>query len=138
MLETAYQAKIMKEWTKVGGHNVNGNYTKSGEADLQGGYPVNIGNEVKEIGAPLTPIMILRYLVVEVKTEEDYHRVMKCVKLITDHEGDEIYQIVEGCKGLKKHEPLQIHKINRVRKKGGLALVAWNFEQVKQYVEENT
>lgn len=61
MLESKYQAKIIKAIEKKGGHVVNGQFTKKGEADLQCGYPVD---------------GVLRYLAVEVKTEKDYHRVM--------------------------------------------------------------
>lgn len=102
----------------IGGKAINGTYTKSGEADIQGGYPIN---------------SILRYIAIEVKTELDYHRVMRCIDEI-----DGLYVIKTGIKGLKKHEPLQIHKINEVRKKGGLALVAFNFKQVKEYVDDVT
>jgi hypothetical protein len=117
MKEQDYQSKIMKNWYAIGGYNVNGNYTKAGEADIQGGYPVD---------------GILRYLVVEVKTEKDYHRVMSGLTI----EGG-LYAI-RDVKKLKDHEPLQIHKINEIRKRGGLALVAYNFKQVQMYVKENT
>jgi len=129
MLESGYQKKIMDKWEEAGGHVVNGIYSKSGEADLQGGFPISIGNEVAEIGAPVTPIMLLVHLVVEVKTEEDYHRVMGCLV-----EEDGLYRILPGVKGLKDHEPMQIKKINEVRKRGGLGLIAWDFSQVQTYV----
>ena len=134
MNESYYQAKIMKEWEAIGGHNVNGNYTKSGEADLQGGYP-HTDMYLKPTGDKLHPFksevekrIRLLYLVVEVKTEEDYARVMKC---IVEENGR---YVIQNTKGLKKHEPLQIAKINMVRDKGGLAVIAWNFKQVQDYV----
>lgn len=115
--ETYYQKKIMDAILKEGGQVVNGRYTKIGEADLQCGYPVN-GR--------------LLYLAVEVKTEKDYYRVMSAIKEV---EGE--FEIIDRSK-LKEHEPMQINKINKVRKRGGLALVAWNIEQVKEYVDEQT
>ncbi len=118
MKEAAYQSKIMISLEAIGGKSINGQYSKSGEADIQGGYPIND---------------ILRYIAIEVKTELDYHRVMKCIDVI-----DGLYVIKTGVKGLKQHEPMQIHKINDVRKKGGLALVAFEFKQVKEYVNDNT
>ena len=134
MLETGYQAKIMKGWVAIGGHNVNGTYTKNGEADLQGGWPVITYIQVSEDGfiAAAHKNIRLLYLVVEVKTEKDYYRVMECIDLVDG------YYKINGKKGLKKHEPLQIAKINQVRKKGGLAVIAFSFEQVEQYVKGNT
>jgi len=127
MNEQAYQSKIIKAIESRGGHVINGQYTRAGEADLQCGYPVEtmLGNCVT-----------LHYLAVEVKTEEDYARVMKCVD-ITIVDGVEQLKL-NGKKGLKKHEPLQITKINSVRRKGGLALIAWSFEQVEQYIKDST
>lgn len=112
MRESGYQSKIIKAIEAEGGHVVNGNFTKSGEPDLQCGYPVD-GQ--------------LLYLAVEVKTEADYYRVMRGV--------DRDYNIVD-IKKLKKHEPVQMAKIRQIRKKGGLALVAYNFTQIKEYVNE--
>ncbi len=102
----------MDKIISIGGHVVNGNYTKAGEADLQCGYPVN-GK--------------LLHLCVEVKTPKDYERVMRAV--------DEDYNIINQ-KPLKKHEPVQMAKIRQVRKRGGLALVAYSFDQVKEYINE--
>ena len=113
MKEQTYQKKIITDLEKFGGYAVNGIYTKDGEADLQTGYPVN---------------GILQYLVIEVKTKHDYERVMSGIE---DENG--IYQIT-NVKKLKPHEPLQIHKINLVRRKGGLGLVAYCFKQVQEYV----
>jgi len=110
MREQGYQSKIMKTIEEMGGHCVNGVYSKSGEADLQCGYPV--GDR-------------LLYIAIEVKTEKDYYRVMRAI--------DKDYNIVNSS-SLKVHEPLQIAKIRMVRNKGGLALVAFNIEQIKEYV----
>ena len=45
---------------------------------------------------------------------------------------------LNGKTGLKEHEPLQMAKIRRNRAKGGLALVAYSFEQVQEYVNATT
>ena len=111
----------MKAIEEDGGVVVNGNFTRSGEPDLQCGYPVYRdridGSNYKE----------LVYLAVEVKTEQDYYRVMRGI--------DKDYNIVD-IKKLKKHEPVQMAKIRKIREIGGLALVAYNYTQVKEYVNE--
>ena len=124
MKEAYYQSKIMKCIKDDGGVVVNGNYTSAGEADLQCGIRCII-DEIK-VGRR-EPKQILIYCAVEVKTEEDYHRVMKGI--------DENYNIIDKAK-LKKHEPLQMAKIRDTRKRGGLALVAYNYRQVLQYISE--
>lgn len=110
MTEAGYQQKIMVAIEEMGGHCVNGNYTKDGEADLQCGIPYND---------------TLLYIAIEVKTEKDYHRVMRAV--------DKAYNVINS-KPLKPHETLQMAKIRMVRNKGGLALVAFNINQIKEYV----
>jgi len=112
MREAAYQSKLMDKIVDRGGVVVNGMYTKDGESDLQAGMPVN--------GIP-----VLVYVAIEVKTEKDYYRVMKCI--------DTDYNVIND-KGLKKHEALQMYKIRNTRKRGGLALVAFNIEQVDEYI----
>ncbi len=112
MKEARYQAKIMAQIQKDGGVAVNGNFTSNGEADLQCGIPVD-GK--------------LLHVAVEVKTEFDYHRVMKGI--------DENYNVIDK-KKLKSHEVLQCAKIRRNRKLGGLALVAYNYKQVLDYVHD--
>ena len=114
MLEQAYQSKIIKDVEADGGHAINGTYSKSGEADLQCGIPVIIGDR-----------KILAHVAIEVKTEKDYHRVMTAI--------DDDYNIIDR-KPLKDHEPLQMAKIRLLRKKGGLALVAYNYKQVLEYI----
>lgn len=114
MKESSYQNKIMKCLEAIGGKVINGTYSKAGEADIQGGYPVN-GR--------------LHYIAIEVKTKIDYDRVMRGVKVV-----DGLYVIFDST-SLKKHESLQIHKINEVRKKNGLALIAFEFKQVEEYVD---
>ena len=111
MLESGYQSKIIKGIESIGGVAINGTYSVSGEADLQCGWPHTD---------------TLLHLAVEVKTEEDYHRVMKCIN--SDYS-------LNGKTGLKKHEPMQMAKIQRNRARGGMALVAYSFEQVKEYVD---
>lgn len=115
--ESSYQKKIMKEVEAIGGKSINGLYTKTGEADLQCGYPIN---------------GILRYLAIEVKTEVNYNKIMKNVLL----NNDGTIFIINKDK-LRDGEVLQIHKLNDVINKGGLALLAWNFSQVKDYIEEH-
>lgn len=114
MTEQDYQTKIMKGIEAIGGWAVNGKYTKDGEADLQTGYPVN---------------EILRYLVIEVKSKEDYFRVMSA---ITEEGGR---YAIRDLKKLKDHEPLQIHKLNEVRNRGGLAVLAYSLKQVNDYIK---
>ena len=115
MKEAKYQSKIMKELEAFGGKAINGQYSKPGEADIQGGYPIN-GN--------------LYYIAIEVKTEHNYNRVMSCLEI---EEG--LYRIVNNTK-LKKHEALQVFKLNQIRKLGGLALFAYKFSQIQEYVNE--
>jgi len=127
MLESKYQSNIIKAIEAIGGVVVNGRYSKSGEADLQCGWPIEVhvdthDNQYLIYGG-------LAHLAIEVKTEKDYHRVMKCIN--SDY-------TLNGKSGLKKHEPLQMAKIRRNRERGGLALVAYSFEQVKEDVNERT
>ncbi len=110
MQESKYQAKIIKSINQNGGVAINGMYSAIGEADLQCGIPRD---------------GILVHVAVEVKTEKDYYRVMRCI--------DEDYNVTNE-KGLKKHEPLQMAKIRRNRRLGGKALVAFNYKQVMDYV----
>jgi len=126
--ESYNQSSIMGKIESIGGHVINGVYTRAGEADLQCGYPISIGNEPVEINGPLMPIMILAHLCVETKTEKDYYRVMSALE-----EVDGQYKIID-IKKLKKHEPLQVAKVNAVRRKHGMALFAYCFEQVEEYV----
>jgi len=125
MLESGYQSKIIKEINKMGGHAINGMYTKSGEADLQCGIPIYVGMYMDGDGPIWEQKKILIHVAIEVKTEKDYYRVMRAV--------DVDYNVIDS-KPLKKHEPLQMAKIRLLRKKGGLALVAYNFKQVMDYV----
>ena len=130
MTESYYQKKIIKAIEKMGGHVVNGNYTKAGEADLQCGYPVTLYKKLATYtttGCNLkyTEFKTLVHLCIEVKTEYDYYRVMRAV--------DADYNVINS-KALKSHEPLQMAKIRNVRRLGGLALVAFNIKQVKEYI----
>ena len=113
--EAYYQKQIIKWFHSVGGTAITGVFP-TGEADIQAGYPYK---------DRLLNVMI------EVKTEEDYHRVMRGVV-----EKDGRYFITNS-KALKKHEPLQILKLNNVRSRGGLALIAFSVAQVVEYIEEN-
>lgn len=112
--EQYYQKKIIKWFHGIGGTAITGQLP-IGEADIQAGYP-HQGR--------------LLNVMVEVKTEHDYNRVMEGVDEI-----DERYVIVNRNK-LKEHEPLQIHKLNSVREKGGMALLAFSVEQVKEYITQ--
>jgi len=133
MKESGYQIRIINKIKADGGIAINGNYTTAGEADLQCGIPVDIicssCDATKEATArgnmffPKKTILI--YCGVEVKDEFNYHRVMGAV--------DENYNVIDK-KKLKQHEVLQMAKIRETRKRGGLALVAYNYEQVKEYV----
>lgn len=127
MLESGYQSKIIKGIIADGGTAITGKL-KTGEADIQAGYPMAI---LREYQGKRVLVPTLLNLMIEVKTPKDYERVMKC---ITEVKG--LYVISEGCKGLKDHEPLQIHKINNVRKRGGMALVAHSYEQVEEYIND--
>lgn len=111
MREARYQSKIIKDVQDEGGVAINGNFTANGEADLQCGIPRD-GR--------------LLHVAIEVKTEKDYYRVMRCI--------DSNYNIINR-DGLKEHEPLQMAKIRRNRKLGGLALVAYSFKQVTEYMD---
>ncbi len=117
MKESGFQTKLMNTIKREGGWCVNGAYTLAGEADLQCGIPI----ELYRYG------VVLVYVAVEVKTDLDYHRVMRAV--------DVDYNVIDS-KKLKKHEVLQMAKIRGVRKRGGLALVAYNYKQVMEYIDE--
>jgi len=129
MLEAAYQKKIMKDIEADGGHVVNGTYSKAGEADLQAGIPVIVKEYIEADKLYTTPRFqkkkILIHCAIEVKTEKDYHRVMRAI--------DDDYNIINS-KPLKSHETLQLTKIRLLRAKGGLALVAYNYGQVLEYI----
>jgi len=119
--EQYYQKRIIDWFIKIGGTAITGTLP-TGEADIQAGYPYNIG--VKQV---------LLNVMVEVKTEFDYHRVMRCITEI-----DGLYVIDKSCGSLKKHETLQIIKLNNVRKKGGMALLAYSVAQVIEYIDKET
>ena len=121
--ETYYQSKIIKSMIADGGTAVTGTL-KTGEADIQGGMPMVYFHDGK-----CDDITILRNIVVEVKTPDNYKRVMRAIK-----EVDGLYEIVDPVP-LKKHEPLQIHKINNVRQRGGLGIIAHSYAQVKEYLD---
>lgn len=116
MKESTYQKKIIDKIKSNGGHAITGVFTTNGEADIQAGISIN---------------GFLIHACIEVKTEGDYYRVMKGLK----EEGG-IYDIVDVSK-LKKHEPLQVMKINDIRKKGGIALFAYSYEQVEDYINSH-
>jgi len=113
--ESYYQSKIARELEEFGGVSVNGTYVKKGEADLQCG--IHIDGQ-------------LLHLAIEVKTPIAYEKLMKGLILV-----DGLYEIVDRDK-LDGREVLQTHKINRNRELGGLALFAYDFSQVLEYVEE--
>lgn len=111
--ESYYQKRIIDWFKSVGGTAITGVFPK-GEADIQAGYPWR---------------NLLLNVMVEVKTEADYARVMSGII-----EANGLYEIIDHSK-LKEHEPLQIFKLNEVRKKNGLALIAYSVAQVVEYLE---
>jgi len=127
MRESGYQSKIIKGIIADGGTAITGTL-KTGEADIQAGYPYSI---MAKQDMSFKPKIILVKLAVEVKTPQDYARVMRGVK-----EVDGLYEIFNETP-LKEHESLQIFKLNNVRKRGGFALIAHSYEQVKEYMNEN-
>lgn len=112
--EQSNQSKIIKWFIKIGGTAITGNLP-IGEADIQAGYP---------FGGRLYNVMV------ETKKEYEYNYLMSGLKLV-----DGLYEIVDETK-LKDHEHLQIFKLNNVRKRGGLALLAYSVEQVIVYLDE--
>jgi len=125
MLESGYQSKIIKDIIYIGGTAITGKF-KTGEADIQAGYPFSI---MAKQGMSFRPKTVLVKLAVEVKTPKAYEYLMKGVK-----EVDGLYVIHDDTK-LKEHEHLQIAKLNNVRKRGGFALIAHSFQQVKEYMD---
>ena len=71
----------------------------------------------------------LLHLHVEVKTKDAYDALFK--KHIKEVDG--YYAVNENYNG---REVLQAAKLNGVRKKGGYALFAYSFEQVKEYMRD--
>lgn len=132
MKESSYQSKIIKAIEAKGGWVVNGQFSKAGELDLQCGYPIVFAEHQANTTISSKNTLILAYIAVEVKTEEDYHRVMNCVDEVNSK------YVINGNKGLKKHEPLQVAKANMIRERGGLAIFAYCIEQVEEYVKCQT
>lgn len=130
MTEQGYQSKIIKAIEAIGGVAINGNFTTAGTADLICGYPWTI---MTKQGYDFKPRVILLHLHIEVKTPFDYDRVFRSI-----YEEDGYYHFKDDIKSLKKHEYLQITKLNKLRKLGGLGLIAHSFEQVKEYVDGNS
>jgi len=114
--EAYYQKKIINWFISIGGTAITGTLP-TGEADVQAGFPWVINERVH-----------LLNVMVEVKTEEDYYRVMRALEEVNG-----LYVIVDQVP-LKKHEALQITKLNNVRKKGGLAVLAFSVVQVRDYI----
>ena len=110
MKESSYQKKIINSIIANGGKAFTGHFPKA-QADI------------------VAMLSDGRYIEIEVKTPENYERVMKCVV-----EESGLYSLLEGIKGLKPHEPAQIMKLNKTRRLGGLALLAHSYEQVQEYV----
>ena len=131
MLESGYQSKIIKGIIADGGTAITGKL-KTGEADIQAGYPVEVGLHTLAFkNRPegyITFKTVLLKLTVEVKTPKAYAYLMQGVEEVNG-----LYVVTNPTK-LKEHEELQIHKLNNVRKRGGLALIAHSYEQVKEYI----
>ena len=127
MTEQGYQSKIIKAIEGIGGVVVNGTYSKAGIADLICGWPTYYEKVVGQHAE-----IVLIHLHIEVKTEKDYERVMRSV---CEEKGG-LYHFESVTTSLKKHEFLQITKLNAVRKLGGKALIAWSIQQVEDYMNE--
>jgi hypothetical protein len=135
MKEQYYQSKIIKKLKSIGGIVVNGTYTQTGIADLICGYPIEMDmpiTEYREVGVStyFKQKTILLHLHIEVKTQDEYEFLMR--KHITEEEG--LYVVNPDYNG---REVLQAHKLNEVRQKGGLALFAYDFKQVEEYIDAN-
>ena len=113
MAEQYNQKKIIKWFVSIGGTAITGTLP-SGEADIQAGYPYE---------GRLINVMV------EVKDEPNYHRVMRAVEEVNG-----LYVIIDKVP-LKKHESLQIFKLNNVRKRGGLAVLAHSVANVVEYLD---
>lgn len=116
-LESAYQRELIKAIEALGGHIVNGIYTKRGEADLQGSIPITFSFGRLQIGCAL-----------EIKTPKALNKVLKGL--------DESYSIRDRSK-LKPHEVLQAIKLKRLRESGIIALFCSDFTQVQDYIKDN-
>jgi len=137
MLESGFQKKIITSIEDIGGVVVNGTYSKSGIADLICGWPMPVKKLTEkekyylviDYGTAVLDMQpqILLHLHVEVKTKTDYNKLFK--KNIKEVNG--LYIVDPEFSG---REVLQAHKLNDVRKRGGLALFAYSFEQVQEYV----
>lgn len=133
MKEQDYQTKIIKAIEAIGGVAINGNFTKAGTADLICGWPVIVEELYRDKEhSEFRSTKKLLHVHVEVKTKYDYARVFRSI-----YEDEDRYIFNENTKSLKEHEYLQITKLNSVRNKGGLALIAYSFEQVERYVNAN-
>lgn len=132
MKEQSYQSKIIKAIESKGGVAINGNFTKAGTADLICGYPVCLdvdGRYTMYDGEEGIPVLL--HLHIEVKTEVDYHRVFRSIQEVNGR-----YVFNEDTKSLKKHEFLQITKLNQLRDRGGLGLIAYDIKQVEGYMDD--
>jgi hypothetical protein len=116
MKEQDFQKKMITAIENSGGWAVNGTYTKAGELDLQGGILVD---------------GILRYIAIEAKTPQDYARIMSGVDEV------DLEYVIHDPSKLKDQEELQIYKANKIRKRGGLAIIAYSFFQVADYIVES-
>ena len=125
MLESGYQTKIIKSIIADGGTAITGKL-KTGEADIQAGYPFDI---MTKQGMSFKPKTLLVKLAIEVKTPKAYAYLMQGVEEVNG-----LYVVTNSTK-LKEHEELQIFKLNNVRKRGGFALIAHSYEQVKEYMD---
>jgi len=117
MKEQYYQTKIINWINSIGGHVVNGTYSKSGEADLQAGIPIELENKI-----------VLIHVAIEVKTPKDYNRVMRGC--------DKHYNLIDK-KPLKKHEPLQLAKLKLINERGGIGVIASDKSHVIAKIKES-
>ena len=124
--EAYYQKKIIERMIANGGTAVTGTL-KTGEADIQGSLPMSLKTRK---GMAFVDTTILATVIVEVKTPFNYDRIMRAVR---EENG---FLLIFNEVPLKKHEKLQIYKLNEVRKRGGVAMIAHSYDQVKQRLEE--
>ncbi len=126
MTESKFQAKIIKAIEAKGGVAINGKYTKEGTADLICGYPM-VKYVAQGQGFRNKKVTYLVHLHIEVKTKDSYEALMR--NNITEVDG--FYVCDPEFKG---REVLQSAKLNDVRRRGGLALFAYDIKQVEEYI----
>lgn len=120
MRESYSQQKIISHiQRRLNGVAITGIYSTNGEADVQSGVPIEIYG-----------IEIMALVRIEVKTPDNFERVMSALREENDR------YIITDLSKLKKHEPLQVAKINETRDKHGVAFFASTPKEVDYYLEK--